>query len=159
MLLVGLITVHAHSLAQSLGQPFCTAGMDSSRVEGHGLSIYRGSTHSGTALPHLLIDSIVKGRPVCKAEIADRHQSSRSGASAEARRVRVSLFIIWLVLTLVMMASWGCYESTVLLEYLEDLGIEPSLLPRDPKDRAVARLWADHVLKPESSAEIYLASC
>jgi len=41
--------------------------------------------------------------------------------------------------------DWGCYESTVLLEYLEDLGVEPSLLPRDPKDRAVARLWADHV--------------
>lgn len=61
-----------------------------------------------------------------------------------------SLPHIWPMLMLVMamvMISWGCYESTVLLEYLEDLGIEPSLLPRDPKDRAVARLWADHVLK------------
>jgi len=41
--------------------------------------------------------------------------------------------------------DWGCYESTVLLEYLEDLGIEPSLFPKDPRERAFTRLWADHV--------------
>ncbi|KAF8534572.1 glutathione S-transferase [Trichophaea hybrida] len=41
--------------------------------------------------------------------------------------------------------DWGCYESTVLLEYLEDLGIGPSLFPKDPRERAFTRLWADHV--------------
>ncbi|KAJ5934932.1 hypothetical protein N7466_004479 [Penicillium verhagenii] len=41
--------------------------------------------------------------------------------------------------------NWGCYESTVLMEYLEDLKIGPSLLPTDPKLRAHCRLWADHV--------------
>ncbi|GAB7338801.1 hypothetical protein MBLNU457_5501t2 [Dothideomycetes sp. NU457] len=41
--------------------------------------------------------------------------------------------------------DWGCYESTVLMEYLEDLSKGPDLLPRDPKDRAHSRLWADHI--------------
>ena len=41
--------------------------------------------------------------------------------------------------------EWGCYESTVLMEYLEDLSQGPDLLPRDPKDRAHSRLWADHI--------------
>ena len=39
-------------------------------------------------------------------------------------------------------------ESTVILEYLEDIsGPEVSLYPRDPFDRAVARLWIDHISK------------
>lgn len=41
--------------------------------------------------------------------------------------------------------DWGCYESTVLMEYLEDLGQGEPLLPSDPKLRAVSRLWSDHV--------------
>lgn len=42
--------------------------------------------------------------------------------------------------------DWGCYESTVLLEYLEDLDQGTPLLPRDdPKLRAHCRVWADHV--------------
>ena len=49
--------------------------------------------------------------------------------------------------------DWGCYESTVLMEYLEDLPASYStdrahttaLLPTDPKRRAHSRLWADHV--------------
>lgn len=42
--------------------------------------------------------------------------------------------------------EWGCYESTVLMEYLEDLGGgEKALLPRDPKLRAQSRLWTDHI--------------
>jgi glutathione S-transferase len=41
--------------------------------------------------------------------------------------------------------SWGCSDSTVLLEYLDDLGIGVPLLPSDPCLRATARLWADHV--------------
>ncbi|TKA28659.1 hypothetical protein B0A50_02986 [Salinomyces thailandicus] len=40
--------------------------------------------------------------------------------------------------------EWGCYESTVLLEYLEDLGGTP-LLPQDPQRRAESRLWSDHI--------------
>ncbi|EEQ85623.1 hypothetical protein RJZ56_005338 [Blastomyces dermatitidis] len=42
--------------------------------------------------------------------------------------------------------NWGCYESTVLLEYLDDLEAgNPLLPPRDPQLRAHCRLWADHV--------------
>ncbi|KAL4808302.1 hypothetical protein BDV18DRAFT_158407 [Aspergillus unguis] len=41
--------------------------------------------------------------------------------------------------------DWGSYESTVLLEYIEDLNVNPSLLPGDAKLRAHSRLWADFV--------------
>ncbi|MCJ1269220.1 hypothetical protein MMC22_009109 [Lobaria immixta] len=42
--------------------------------------------------------------------------------------------------------DWGCYESTVLMEYLEDLGDGTPLLPSgDPKARAHSRLWSDHI--------------
>ncbi|KAI4164104.1 MAG: hypothetical protein LQ342_002340 [Letrouitia transgressa] len=42
--------------------------------------------------------------------------------------------------------DWGCYESTVLMEYLEDLNMgSPLLPPDDPKTRAHSRLWTDHV--------------
>ncbi|KAK5115996.1 hypothetical protein LTR62_000452 [Meristemomyces frigidus] len=41
--------------------------------------------------------------------------------------------------------EWGCYESTVLMEYLEDLQQGPNLLPMDPKLRAQSRLWSDHI--------------
>jgi len=37
------------------------------------------------------------------------------------------------------------YESTVLMEYLEDLSQGNPLLPADPKLRAHSRLWADHI--------------
>ncbi|KAI7578532.1 hypothetical protein D0869_12840 [Hortaea werneckii] len=41
--------------------------------------------------------------------------------------------------------EWGCYESTVLMEYLEDLNEGNPLLPKDPKLRAESRLWSDHI--------------
>lgn len=41
--------------------------------------------------------------------------------------------------------DWGSYESTVLMEYLEDLNTGPPLLLKDPKTRAESRLWADHI--------------
>ena len=41
--------------------------------------------------------------------------------------------------------DWGSYESTVLMEYLEDLNQGQPLLPKDPKLRASSRLWSDHV--------------
>lgn len=41
--------------------------------------------------------------------------------------------------------EWGSYESTVLMEYLEDLNQGEPLLPKDPKVRAHSRLWADHI--------------
>lgn len=62
--------------------------------------------------------------------------------------------------------DWGCYESTVLMEYvrpcrshfkfpylfpqqLEDLDARiPLLPPDDPKGRAHSRLWSDHVRLP-----------
>ncbi|GAM41620.1 hypothetical protein TCE0_042f14873 [Talaromyces pinophilus] len=42
--------------------------------------------------------------------------------------------------------NWGCYESTVLLEYLDDLDEgTPLLPPGDAKLRAHCRLWGDHI--------------
>ncbi|GFF23101.1 glutathione S-transferase U9 [Aspergillus lentulus] len=42
--------------------------------------------------------------------------------------------------------DWGSYESSVLLEYLEDLEVGPHLLPPgDAKLRAHCRLWTDHI--------------
>ena len=41
--------------------------------------------------------------------------------------------------------DWGCYESTVLMEYLEDLQQGTALLPTTPKRRAQSRVWTDHV--------------
>ncbi|KAH8731096.1 hypothetical protein GQ44DRAFT_605013 [Phaeosphaeriaceae sp. PMI808] len=41
--------------------------------------------------------------------------------------------------------TWSTHESTIILEYLEDLNTGPSLLPQDPQSRATSRLWTDHV--------------
>lgn len=42
--------------------------------------------------------------------------------------------------------DWGCYESSVLMEYLEELNVGAPLLPQDnPKSRAHCRLWSDHI--------------
>jgi glutathione S-transferase len=41
--------------------------------------------------------------------------------------------------------TWSTHESTVIMEYLEDLGIGPALLIGDAQTRATQRLWADHV--------------
>lgn len=42
--------------------------------------------------------------------------------------------------------DWGCGESTVLMEYLEDLNAGQPLLPQgNPQLRANCRLWADHI--------------
>ncbi|TVY22249.1 Glutathione S-transferase [Lachnellula hyalina] len=42
--------------------------------------------------------------------------------------------------------DWGCGESTVLMEYLEDLGAGQPLLPQgNPQLRATCRLWTDHI--------------
>lgn len=41
--------------------------------------------------------------------------------------------------------TWSTHESTVIMEYLEDLNIGPALLPPDAQSRATQRLWADHV--------------
>ncbi|KAI0610508.1 Glutathione S-transferase [Pyrenophora tritici-repentis] len=41
--------------------------------------------------------------------------------------------------------SWSTHESTVIMEYLEDLNAGPSLLPPDAQTRATSRLWADHI--------------
>ena len=41
--------------------------------------------------------------------------------------------------------EWGCYESSVLMEYLEDINQGIPLFPQDPKLRAHCRLWSDHI--------------
>ncbi|KAL8687050.1 MAG: hypothetical protein Q9224_005266, partial [Gallowayella concinna] len=42
--------------------------------------------------------------------------------------------------------DWSCYESTVLMEYLEDLNDGPPLFPPgNAKLRAQCRLWTDHI--------------
>ncbi|KAJ5899047.1 hypothetical protein N7495_003791 [Penicillium taxi] len=44
--------------------------------------------------------------------------------------------------------DWGCHESTVLLEYLEDLKLGMALHPADPKLRANCRLWINRYVVP-----------
>jgi glutathione S-transferase len=41
--------------------------------------------------------------------------------------------------------TWSIHESTVILEYLEDIDAGPALLPPDAMTCATQRLWADHV--------------
>lgn len=41
--------------------------------------------------------------------------------------------------------SWSTHESTVIMEYLEDLNAGAPLLPPDPQTRATSRLWSDHI--------------
>ncbi|KAK6593049.1 glutathione transferase [Botrytis cinerea] len=41
--------------------------------------------------------------------------------------------------------DWGCGESTVLMEYIEDLQTGPPLFPQDARAKAHSRLWADHI--------------
>lgn len=41
--------------------------------------------------------------------------------------------------------TWSTYESTVIMEYLEDLQMGPALLPPHPQARATCRLWTDHI--------------
>lgn len=36
------------------------------------------------------------------------------------------------------------YESVIINEYLEEVFPEPALLPKDPGDRAIARIWIDY---------------
>lgn len=38
-------------------------------------------------------------------------------------------------------------ESQVILEYLEDICPDHPLFPKDPFDKAIARLWMDHIAK------------
>jgi len=40
---------------------------------------------------------------------------------------------------------WSTHESTVIMEYLEDLNAGSHLLPSDPQTRATSRLWSDHI--------------
>ncbi|KAM5356262.1 hypothetical protein ACJ41O_002908 [Fusarium nematophilum] len=41
--------------------------------------------------------------------------------------------------------DWACAESSVILEYLEDLGQDTPLYPTDPRLKANCRLWIDHI--------------
>lgn len=41
--------------------------------------------------------------------------------------------------------TWSCHESSVLMEYLEDLNIGQPLLPTNAQSRATCRLWSDHI--------------
>jgi glutathione S-transferase len=41
--------------------------------------------------------------------------------------------------------NWGCGESGIILEYLEDLENSVPLFPADPRLRANCRFWIDHV--------------
>jgi glutathione S-transferase len=41
--------------------------------------------------------------------------------------------------------TWSTHESTVIMEYLEDLQTGPALMPSDPQTRATCRLWTDHI--------------
>jgi glutathione S-transferase len=37
------------------------------------------------------------------------------------------------------------HESSIIMEYLEDLRLGAGLLPPDPQTKAICRLWTDHV--------------
>jgi glutathione S-transferase len=41
--------------------------------------------------------------------------------------------------------TWSTHESTVIMEYLEDLQTGPPLMPSNPQTRATCRLWTDHI--------------
>ncbi|KAF2686561.1 hypothetical protein K458DRAFT_476418 [Lentithecium fluviatile CBS 122367] len=41
--------------------------------------------------------------------------------------------------------TWSTHESTVIMEYLEDIAAGRPLLPTNPQTRATCRLWTDHV--------------
>ncbi|KAF2120454.1 hypothetical protein BDV96DRAFT_564867 [Lophiotrema nucula] len=41
--------------------------------------------------------------------------------------------------------TWSTHESTVIMEYLEDLNTGPALLPPNAQARATCRLWTDHI--------------
>ena len=41
--------------------------------------------------------------------------------------------------------NWGCGESAIILEYLEDLDSSLPLYPADPRLKANCRFWIDHV--------------
>jgi glutathione S-transferase len=41
--------------------------------------------------------------------------------------------------------TWSTHESTVIMEYLEDLNTGPALFPPDAQARATSRLWTDHI--------------
>ncbi|KAF2735485.1 hypothetical protein EJ04DRAFT_195290 [Polyplosphaeria fusca] len=41
--------------------------------------------------------------------------------------------------------TWSVHESTVIMEYLEDLQTGTPLLPSHPQKRATCRLWSDHI--------------
>ncbi|KAK1250626.1 hypothetical protein MKX08_010629 [Trichoderma sp. CBMAI-0020] len=41
--------------------------------------------------------------------------------------------------------DWACSESSVILEYLEDIYPDIPLFPSDPRLRANCRLWIDHI--------------
>ncbi|KAF2856185.1 hypothetical protein T440DRAFT_383910 [Plenodomus tracheiphilus IPT5] len=41
--------------------------------------------------------------------------------------------------------TWSTHESTVIMEYLEDLAAGPPLLPLEAQSRATSRLWTDHI--------------
>ncbi len=38
----------------------------------------------------------------------------------------------------------GIYESAIINEYLDEVFPEPPLLPRDPANKAIARIWIDY---------------
>jgi glutathione S-transferase len=51
------------------------------------------------------------------------------------------------------------YESAVINEYLEEVFPEPSLMPKDPVDRAFARIWIDYCNSQSMMANRSLLIC
>ena len=50
-------------------------------------------------------------------------------------------------------------ESSIIIQYLEDIGSAPSLLPESPLDRARMRLWLKRIGRPHSSLNGHADSC
>jgi len=51
------------------------------------------------------------------------------------------------------------YESAVINEYLEEVFPKPSLMPKDPVDRAFARIWIDYCNSQSMTANRSLLMC
>ena len=91
MLLVSFVTIPARAHTH-WGSPFVQRVWIALELKGIDYQYIEVQSPTASLIPpHLLTVSIVEGRSVCKAENTDRHQSSRPGASAEARRVGASL--------------------------------------------------------------------
>lgn len=104
--------------------PVCPSSLDQSRTQGTEISVM-----------HDLFQSQFKGLRLSRYIEVDVYRKPKLLLDINPRGLVPAL----------RHGDWGCYESTVLMEYLEDLDSGRALLPADAQSRARARLWSDHI--------------